>query len=155
MWKSLYDPLLEKLTLDWGKYVQANGEQGKFVRESFFNNIYPYSGLILVFFTLFTTLLFYFYLNNRFGKYYKLRSWFFWMFLSSLNIGIFTFFMTRSFLKPFNSPTTLYIVWQSLINLSYGIILFIIFSIGCQLIAITVRKLFQYDLSPMGNRTPF
>jgi hypothetical protein len=47
------------------------------------------------------------------------------------------------------------IAWLSVINFLYGLVLFFIISLVCQLIAIMVRRLFSYDLSPMASRTPF
>ena len=155
MWKNLYDSLLQILAGPWAKYLSENGAQGRLVRDTFFNSIYPYSGLILIGITLIAALLFYFYFNNRFGKYYKVRTWFLWMLFSSLIIGICTFILSKSFLSSFMCPTNLLIIWQCLINLLYGLILFFVLSLVIQAIAIIIRKLFHIDLSSMGSRTPF
>lgn len=155
MWKNLYDSILQILAGSWAKYLSANGAPGRLVRETFFNSIYPYSGLILITVSLIATLLFYFYFNRRFGRYYKLKCWFLWMLLSSLIISFSTFILTKSFLSSFLCPTSLLIIWQSVINLLYGFILFFVLSLIFQAIAIIVRKLFSFDMSPMGSRTPF
>ena len=155
MWKTLYDSLLQFLAGDWAKYLADNKAPGRLVRDTFFNSIYPYSGLILIGITLGSTILFYFYFNNRFGRYYKVRTWFLWMLISSTIIGIFTFILTKSFLSSFICPTTLLIICQSLINLLWGFVLFFILSLVLQAMAIIIRKLFHIDLSSMGSRTPF
>lgn len=155
MWKSLYDSILQTLAGSWAKYLSTNGAPGRLVRETFFNTIYPYSGLILIAVIIIATLLYYFYFNRRFGRYYKLRCWLLWMLLSSLIIGITTYFLAKSYMSSFLCPTSLLVIWQSVINFFWGIILFLFLSIFCQLVVIAVRKIFSYDLSPMGNRTPF
>lgn len=117
MWKNLYDSFLQILAGSWAKYLTENGAQGRIVRDTFFNNIYPYSGLILIGITLLSTLLFYFYFNKRFGNYYKLSVWFLWLLLTSLLISISTFILAKYFLSSYMCPTNLLIIWQSLINL--------------------------------------
>jgi len=155
MWKNLYDSLLQTLAGTWAKYLNEHGSQGRAVRDTFFNSIYPYSVLILIGISLVATWLFYFYFNKRFGKYYQLRTWFLWMLISALLTCICSYTLAKSFLSSYTCPTNLLIIWQSLINLLYGFILFFILSLIFQAIAIVVRKLFSFDLSPMGSRTPF
>lgn len=155
MWKNIYDSFLQILSGPWAKYLSDNGAQGRLVRDTFFNTIFPYSGFILLIVCLLATLFFYFYFNKKFGRYYKLHTWFLWMFLSALIIGISTFILTRNAVSSFISPTLLLVICQSFINFLYGLILFFVFSIICQALAIVIRRLFFYDLSPMGSRTPF
>lgn len=154
MWKSLYDALLQLLTSPWAAYMNKYDKQGRLVRDIFFNDIYQYSGIILFSTCIISCLLYYFYFNKKFGSYYKKRTWVKWMLSTSLLVGILTFFVGRSFLSTFLSPTTPLIAWLSVINLVYGIFLFLFLSIICQLIAVLIRKLFSYDISPMASRTP-
>ncbi len=155
MWKFLYDTLLQWLTSPWAAYMNKYAKQGRLVRDKFFNDIYQYSGIVLLSICIISCFLYYFYFNKRFGRYYRKRTWVKWMFITSLLIGILTFFVGSSSVASFLSPTTMLIVWLSIINLIFGIILFLLFSIICQLIAILVRRLFFYDISPMASRTPF
>jgi len=155
MWKNIYDSFFQVIAGPWSAYLSSCGAQGRLVRDAFFNTIYPYSGIILMIVCLFATLLYYFHFNSKFGRYYKLRSWFLWMLASALIIGISTFILTSNILSSFMCQTTLLIICQSFINLIYGFILFFIFSIICQVLAIVIRRLFFFDISPMGSRTPF
>ena len=155
MWKYLYDAFLQKLTSPWASFLTKFAKQGRLVRDVFFNDVYQYSGIILSAVCIISCLLYYFYFNKKFGKYYTKRSWFKWMFVTSLVIGVLTFFVGRSCVSSFLCPTTPLIAWLSVINFLYGLVLFFIISLVCQLIAIMVRRLFSYDLSPMASRTPF
>ncbi len=155
MWKNLYDTLLQTLTTSWASYISSYSRQGRLVRDSFFNEIYQSAGAILVIVSLISTLLYYFYFNSQFGRYYKIKSWFKCMIFTSLLIGLATLIIGKSFLGSFSCPTFSLIMWLSIINILYGIILFFLLSVICQLFAILVRKLFYHDLSPMASRTPF
>lgn len=155
MWKSLYDGLLQLLTIPWAEYLNENKRQGRLVRDTFFNEIYGWSGLVLLLVILISCVLYYFYFNRRFGRYYSLGTYFSWMIISSLLVGITTFIIARSFANDFISPTWSLVTWISFINIFYGVIMFFIISIVCQTIAILVRKVLSIDLSPMGSRTPF
>ena len=155
MWKFLYDALLQLLTSPWASYLTKFAKQGRLVRDVFFNDVYQYSGIILFSVCLISCLLYYFYFNKRFGGYYKKRTWVKWMISTAVIIGLLTFFVGRSSLISFLCPTTPIVAWLSFINFGYGIILFFILSLLCQLIAVLVRRLFSYDLSPMASRTPF
>lgn len=155
MWKSLYDSLLQWLTSPWAEYLNKNANQGRVVRDMFFNDIYHYSGIILLLICLISCLLYYFYFNKRFGIYYKRRTWGIWMVITSFVVSLLTFFVGYSSLTSFLSPTTHIISWLSVINFFYSLILFFILSIICQLVSILVRRLFSFDISPMASRTPF
>lgn len=155
MWKSLYDALLQWLTSPWAEYMNKYAKQGRLVRDIFFNDIYQYSGIILVLICIISCLLYYFYFNKRFGSYYKRKTWFWWMIITSLVIGILTFLTGYSSLNSFLSPTIPLVAWLSIINFSYSIFLFLFLSIICQLVAFLMRRLFSYDISPMASRTPF
>lgn len=155
MWKSLYDSLLQWLTSPWAEYLNKNASQGRLVRDILFNDIYQYSGIILLSICLISCLLYYFYFNKRFGKYYKRRTWAIWMVITSIIVSLFTFIIGYSSLSSFLSPTTHLIAWLSVINFFYSLILFFILSIICQLVSILVRRLFSFDISPMASRTPF
>jgi hypothetical protein len=155
MWKYFYDAFLQFLTTSWASYLTKNAAQGRLVRDVFFNNIYQWSGIILFLGCLLSCLLYYFYFNKRFGSYYTKRSWFKFMFITSLLIGIVTFLVGRSFVSSFICPTAPLVAWISVINFFYAIFLFFILSVICQLVAVSIRRLFAFDLSPMGSRTPF
>lgn len=155
MWKSLYDTLLQWLTSPWAEYLNKNANQGRVVRDMFFNDIYQYSGIILLLICLISCLLYYFYFNNRFGKYYKRRTWGIWMVITSIVVSLLTFIVGYSSLTSFLSPTIHLIAWLSVINFFYSLMLFFILSIFCQLVSIIARRLFSFDISPMASRTPF
>jgi peptidoglycan biosynthesis protein MviN/MurJ (putative lipid II flippase) len=155
MWKYLYDGVLTFFTSPWAPFITKYAAPGRLVRDVFFTNVYQYSGIILFTVCLISCLLYYFYFNKRFGNYHLKRTWFKWMIITSLIIAILTYFVGRSLVSSFIIPTNAMIIWLSAINFVYGIFLFIIISIFCQLAAIITRKLFSYDLSPMGYRTPF
>lgn len=155
MWKFLYDALLQLLTSPWAEYMNKYDKQGRLVRDMFFNDVYQYSGIILLIICIISCLLYYFYFNRRFGKYYKKRTWVKWMVSTAILVAVITFFIGRNSLTSFLSPTTPLIAWLSIVNFIYSIILFLAISIICQVLAILVRRLFSYDISPMASRTPF
>jgi len=155
MWKYFYDSLLQYLTSPWASFITKNTAQGRLVRDSFYNSIYQNAGFILFSVCLISCFLYYFYFNRRFGRYYSTGSWLKWLFITSLIIGILTFFVGRASLNSFICPTMPLIAWLSVMNFIYSIFLFILSSVLCQLVAISVRRLTPYDISPMGSRTPF
>ena len=155
MWKYLYDALLQFLTSSWASFLTKFANQGRLVRDTFFNEIYYYSGIILLFGCLGSCLLYYFYFNKKFGRYYFKKTWLKWMITTSFFIGLITFFVGKSFVSSFLFPINPLLIWMSVINFTYGLLLFFIFSLICQVIAIVVRRITPYDLSPMGSRTPF
>jgi hypothetical protein len=77
------------------------------------------------------------------------------MCVTSLVIGVSTFLVAKSLVSVFLIPITPLILWLSLINAFYGVLLFFIVSIFCQGVAILCRRMFSLDLSPMASRTPF
>jgi hypothetical protein len=155
MWKLLYDALLQLLTIPWAQYLNDNKRQGRLVRDTFFNDIYGWSGLILFSVTMAFCLLYYFYFNRRFGRYYSLKSYFLSMVFSSFLIGGGTAIVAKTYVADFVAPTWSLVIWLALINFLFGLILFFLVSLICQVIAISVRRLLSIDLSPMGSRTPF
>lgn len=159
MWKDLgkflYDNLLPLLTTKWPDYIKDNKGLGRMVRETFINEIYPLGSILLISITLVSTLFFYFYFNKRFGKYYSLKSWFSWLLFTSVIVGLATSLMSFYQLKTFNVSTTSFSIWIGVINMLFAMILFFGFSMLFQILSILIRKIFNYDLSPMGNRTPF
>ena len=50
--KFLYDALLQILGTTWAHYLRDHGAQGRLVRDAFFNQIYEWSAIILIFVTL-------------------------------------------------------------------------------------------------------
>jgi len=159
MWKILgkflYDYLLQLTVIKWPEYLQENKALGSQVRAIFYKDIYSWGTIILISITLISTLLFYLYFNKKFGRYYSIRSWFTWLLVTSVIIGVITYLVGSSFLSSFTVPITLLMVWLSIINMFYAMVLFLMLSIILQLLAIFVRKAFSKDLSPMGSRTPF
>ena len=155
MWKNFYDSVLQFLTTPWAYYLTKYAAQGRLVRDVFFTDIYQFSGIILFLTCILSSVLYYFYFNKRFGKYYTKKTWIKWMVITALIISILTFFVGKSFVSSFICPTTPLIMWLSVINFVYGLFLFSFFSAICQLLAVLIRRLFSYDLSPMGNKTPF
>jgi len=155
MWKSLYDSLLQFLTSPWAEYLNKNASQGRQVRDMFFTDIYPDSGIILLIWCLIVCLPYYFYFNKIFGKYFRRRTWAIWMVWTSIIVFFSTLFCGYDHLRSFLSITTHLIWWLSVINFFYSLICFFILSIICQLVSILVRELFSFDISPMASRTPF
>lgn len=155
MWKYLYDALLQLVTNPWAYFLTKFGKQGRLVRDIFFNDVYQYSGIILFSVCTLSCLLYYFYFNKRFGRYYKKRSWVKWMVVTSIIVALLTFIVGRSFVSSFLFSATSLVVWLSVINFFYTLFLFFFISIICQLFAILIRRIFSYDLSPMASRTPF
>lgn len=155
MWKNLYNWLLEMVTNPWAYFVTKHSAQGRLVKDIFFASIYQYAGFILLTVSVVSCMLYYFYFNRRFGRYYTRRWWVLWMFSTSFLIGFSTFLVANSMLSAFLIPTMPLVLWLSLINAFYGIILFFFVSLICQGIAILGRRIFSFDLSPMASRTPF
>jgi len=155
MWKNLYDGILQSLHKNWAAYIAEYASQGRKVRDTFFNEVYPYSGLLLFGICLLSCLLYYFYFNKRFGRYYSLRTWFSWLLVTAGLAGMLTFWTGLSSMSPFHCPTSLMITYMAIINTLYALFLFFLFSLLCQTAAIMVRRLSPYDISPMASRTPF
>ena len=143
MWKGLYDTFLQLVATRWSNYLAANGSCGQAVRNNFQNQVYPEAGIILIITTLAVSLLYYYYLNFKFGRYYSLTSWFWMMLTNSLIIGVITYFITRGNLGKPMCPVSNYIIWMGIINSVYGVLLFFLVSL--------VLKI----KSPMGKKTPF
>ena len=143
MWKNIYDSLLQKLTTPWAEFLQKYSSCGRNVRDKFFSDIYSMSGLLLFLFSVLICCFFYYYLNARFGKYYSKKSYFLTMLINSLLIAIITFVTGKIILNDFICPTTIRILWLSIINFIYGAVLFFIVSVCIKW------------KSHMGKRTPF
>lgn len=155
MWKSLYDAFLQWLTSPWAEYMNKYAKQGRLVRDMFFNDVYQYSGIIFFSICIVSCLLYYFYFNKRFGCYYRKRTWFIWILITSILVGVITFLVGRASLTSFLSPTTPLVAWLSVINFSYCFLgsIFILTPI-CQFLAVISRRLLNIDISPMASRTP-
>lgn len=99
MWKYLYDALLQLLTSSWASFLTKFAKQGRLVRDVFFNDVYQYSGIILFAVCFISCLLYYFYFNKKFGKYYTKRSWFKWMLLRIFPDGMKASPLLRAWLR--------------------------------------------------------
>jgi hypothetical protein len=155
MWKAIYDYLLTFFTDSWASFLVKNPTQGRLIKNIFDNSLYGTSGFILLFFCGVACLLYYFYFNKKFGRYYSGKSWAKCMFLTATLVFIATLINGYFKLHTFITPTLLLYGVLSLINFVYSIFVFTIFSVICQLVAIAVRRLTPYDISPMASRTPF
>lgn len=155
MWKYIYDDILQLFTNTWAYFLSKYSAQGRLVRDEIQNTGYQQSGILLVIICLLSCLLYYFYFNKRFGRYYSKQVWFLWMFSTALSVAVATYLSVNSLLKPFVIPATPLVAGLSIINFFYGLILFFILSLIFQLISIVIRRIFAIDLSPMASRTPF
>ncbi len=144
MWKNIYDSILQSCTgITWTQFMHDNGAIGTTVRNKFFSSMYPYAGIYLLFFSIITCIVYYYYFNARFGNYYTQKIYYWNMFINSLLIGLSTFITGKVVLGAFICPTTPHVIWLSIINFFYGAILFFGISI-----------LIKWK-SPMAKRTPF
>lgn len=142
MWKALYDPLLQALSVSWAQYLSRNGSCGRKVKDAFQTIIYPQVGGVLVISTVIFVALYYLYFNNKFGRYYSVRSWFATLIINGLAVSAVTYFVTKSQLH-FSCNTSSQTLWLVLINFVYSAFLFFILSLPFKV------------FSPMGKRTPF
>lgn len=143
MWKTIYDQFLQFLSSSWALYIQQNASSGRAVRDKFYSSIYMDAGLLLMFTTFLGCILYYYYFNLRFGKYYTFGSWIKYALLICFVLAMLTYLTAYYRLNDLNSPTGYHTLFISLINFLYGLILFFVFS--C---------LMKWG-SPMGKRTPF
>ena len=143
MWKSIYDSFLQLMTVSWAEFIRINKSTGRIVRDNFQSKVYPEIGLYLIAITLVLSLFYYYYLNFRFGKYYKKRAWVVILILNSSVVGIVTYLRANNLLDNPVIDVSKHLLWISLINALYAAILFFIFSL-----------IIKWK-SPMGKRTPF
>lgn len=143
MWKGIYDSFLQSMTISWGKFISQYKSAGTAVKNNFQNQIYPEIGLYLIFITFFSLLLFYYYLNNRFGRYYSFKSWAVALLCNSILVSLVTYFRAKSMLGHTVVNVSKHTIWISIINAVYAALLFFILSL--------ILKI----KSPMGKRTPF
>lgn len=142
-WKNLYDSFLQSLTSTWGEVLRTCGSEGRLIKDNFQNKVYPDIGLYLAGVTLITVLIYYYYLNAKFGRYYSIWFWFLTLLSNSIIIFLITYMRTQSIL---NSPVcniNRHILYISFINAFFAALLFFIMSL------IVKWK------SPMGKKTPF
>jgi hypothetical protein len=139
----LYDFALEKVTTSWSNYVESNSDCGADVKAKFQGTLYGQLGLYCLLITAVSLLLYYFYFNSRFGRYYKNRHWMLFLFLSSLAIFVCTMFIGNAAVKELECKTDQLVYWLALINAFYGA-----FAFG--LLSFLVRL-----KSPMGRYTPY
>ncbi len=143
MWKNIYDSFFQILTIPWNEYLQKYTDCGKLVMDKFYISIYPLSGVLLVVSTLLLCIIYYYWFNLRFGKFYKRKSYFFFMIINSFVIGLISFIVAKSYLAKFNCTVTSQYLNFGVINFTYGAVLFFI-------VSILIKK-----WSPMGKKTPF
>jgi hypothetical protein len=143
MWKDLYDSFLQSMTVSWAHFMAQNSSAGRVVRDDFQNRIYADAGLWLLVLSIGFSVIYYYYLNRRFGRYYSLGAWFVLLFISSLSVWLATWIRTRAILQDPSIDVSRQVLWMGLINAFYGAILFF-------LLALVLKW-----ASPMGKRTPF
>lgn len=144
MWKLLYDKLLQWLTsIPWAEFLKKHGAIGRTFRDRVYQDMYSYAGIYLLLISVISCIIYYYYLNSRFGNYYSNKSWCWWMFINSFLIALTTFITGKVIFGSFICPTTTHVIWLSIINFVYGLLLFFIISI-----------LVKWK-SPMAKRTPF
>jgi len=143
MWKSLYDALLQALTVSWAEYIRSSSSAGKMIRDNFQHNIYPDIGLIFLVVATVFGVFYYYYLNFRFGRYYTNRTWWFILGLSSITSGLITYWKVKTMLNNPIVDVSHQLLWIGIINAAYAGVFFFMVSL--------LIKWF----SPMGKRTPF
>lgn len=143
MWKGIYDPFLQTMTVSWAKYISQYRSAGTTVRNNFQNLIYPDIGLWLIVFPLMSALLYYYYLNYKFGRYYNTKYWIITMMCNAIIVGVVTYIRSKSLLGHPVINVSKHLIWISIINATYSIILFFAISFIIK------------SKSPMGKKTPF
>jgi hypothetical protein len=131
------------MTLSWAQFMQMNHTPGRIIRDNFQNRIYPEIGLYLLGITLLFSLIYYYWLNGRFGRYYTLRSWLVVLVVCFLTVWIVTYFRANVLLDRPVIDVSKHLLWIGIINAIYSAILFFLFAL-----------VFKWG-SPMGKRTPF
>lgn len=143
MWKSLYDSFLQLMTMPWAKFIQDKKSCGRIVRDSFQNKIYGEIGLYAIAIAVFFSVFFYYYLNSKFGRYYAFKSWVVTLLLTSVLVGLATYFGAKNILDNPICDVSMHLLWISIINAVYAGVLFFAISLVIKW------------KSPMGKRTPF
>ncbi len=141
--RKLYDALLEKFYMPWAEYVRLNESCGRRVQQSFQSDIYFEVSIELLLISSISLLIYYLYLNNRFGKYYSNRSWFVTFIFNSIIVSVVTYFTASEILAnpPCNVSPLIFRI--SLINLLLALLIFFLLSFIFR----------QFSL--MGKRTPY
>jgi hypothetical protein len=139
----LYDGFLQFMTITWAVFMRSNGSQGKAIRDNFQNKIYPEVGLYLFGLSVIMTVLYYYYLNWRFGRYYSVKSWAGTLLGGSLLLAVISYIKAKDMLDNPAIDMSKHLQWFAAINGIYSGTLFLLFSM-----------LIKW-WSPMGRRTPF
>lgn len=142
MWKLLYDQLVQLLTIGHAQYVQRYETAGRGVRNMLYTSTYLNAGVVLVATSLTVCVLYYYYFNMRFGRYYSSASWFRFAIINMVLTAVVTFLIVHNDLGKMSIPVKGYYFSLTLINIVYSIILFFIISM-----------LIKWK-SPMGKRSP-
>jgi hypothetical protein len=143
MWEKIYDSFLQAMTVSWAEFIRLNKTPGRAVRDSFQSNIYPDIAIYMLTVPLVFSLLFYYYFNFRFGKYYSKKSWLITLVISSISVALITYLRSAAILDDPIIDVSQHLFWISIINSIYAAILFAFYSI-----------IIKWK-SPMGKRTPF
>lgn len=143
MWKLFYDGPIQTATMPWSEYIQRYRSCGSTVQGNFQSNVYSLIGLEMVVISLVFALIYYYYFNYRFGRYYSGKSWGFTLALNSVVVAIATYFTTSAILDDPLCGVTSQTTWITIINFLYAGLMFFIFSI-----------IMKWK-SPMAKRTPF
>ncbi len=147
MGKKIFDWLVSP---PWAEYLQRFAGCGRNVREKFFSDIYPNSLTWLLVFTVFSCLFYYYYLNGRFGRYYKRRFFYGIMIINAVIVGGITLWSSEASLKIFTCSTMRLSLTLAGLNALYSAGLYFLLSI----LIIKVVPLFGLR-STMGYKTPF
>ncbi|RYG15472.1 MAG: hypothetical protein EOO07_15335 [Chitinophagaceae bacterium] len=141
--RKLYDLFLESTAMSWSDYFKEYKSCGRKVQSIFQNEIYSLISLELFVVTLMSLAFYYLYLNNRFGRYYSNKTWFSFLFLNGLLIGVITYLSAKSALADVSCSVGGQLGWISVINFLLALILFTLLS-------------FVFRLgSAMGKHTPY
>jgi hypothetical protein len=143
MWELLYDGPIQGTTTPWRDYIHQYKSCGRMVQNHFQSSIYSWIGLELVAISFVFMLLYYYYFNYRFGRYYAMKSWIVTLSFNSITVALATYLTANSVLdNPICSVST-QLLWITLINALYAAVVFTLLSV-----------LFKW-WSPMAKRTPF
>jgi hypothetical protein len=143
MWKSVYDQFLQAMAVRWSQYMQINQSAGKAVRDNFQNKIYSEIGIYLIAVPLVFSIIYYQYLNRRFGRYYRCSSWFLTMGICSVMVWVVTYIRAKTILAHPYIDVSQQLLWIGIINAIYACFVFFLSAL-----------IFKWS-SPMGKRTPF
>lgn len=144
MWKILYDGIFQSITRPWNELNRIYPECGRVAMDHFRMSVYFLNGMILIAVTGIVLIVYYIWLNNRFGRFYSKGKYFLFMVANALIVLLLSFLIPQMVY----SKSITCIVWGDylvlgLINAIYSMIIFFLFSFVLQ------------HFSVMGKFTPF